>query len=150
MVRAKRFILSKINPHPSRFRVAGPGLASETGFLPADGPRRNTQAPVQPRRRPGTKERLYRPLRSSVLYQGTASAVPQLVESRRALATWALFFHSPQKGPRVPHISLVFCEMWDTTALRPGLFPQLRLFPQPPSAPGLEAFPIKANDYSGI
>jgi hypothetical protein len=119
------------------------------GFSPQMG-LGGTPRPLFSRAVTRTKERLYRPLRSSVLYQGTASAVPQLVESRRALATWALFFHSPQKGPRVPHISLVFCEMWDTTALRPGLFPQLTLFPQPPSAPGLEAFPIRANDYSGI
>jgi hypothetical protein len=42
-----------------------------------------------------------------VALYGTAEAVPFLE---------TLLFHLQKKG-RVPHISLVFCEMWDTANL---------------------------------
>ena len=41
----------------------------------------------------------------------------------------SVFFFSVNTKPRVPHISLVFCEMWDTTALSRSPFPADSAYP---------------------
>jgi hypothetical protein len=50
-----------------------------------------------------------------------AVLVPSLRASRRVILLLILRL-PPATNPRVPHISLVFREMWDTTALDPRAF----------------------------
>ena len=47
---------------------------------------------------------------------------------RSPIKALSVFFYVNTKA-RVPHISLVFCEMWDTTALPPKPFPAHSAYP---------------------
>ena len=65
------------------------------------------------------------PRPNSVRVPHVRTSVRGLIKTGRSPIKALSFLVSVTTNTRVPHLSLVFCEMWDTTALPPKPFPPI-------------------------